>query len=759
MASKELNPGTVIVTSGQVLNAVHLITQGSVRASFPGGEIILKKGDIIGLCDIAYDSHFFTYTVADTATLLSFPLKTAGSLKEIISGNTEVSRMFYTSMINQVLAILVQYARLKESCSEIYRLSLEYYDKYINTCNSNGIISRSLPQFESFAPLSLEDDLEPWLLGYYASYREFPAEINQLLPGFPAYIIGALNRSSIDIHSAFSVMEDMNDYYTEKMSVFMQENGIDMFDMYTGLLYRLGPDSPDGTAVKENIDQIIEYIKTHPGIDTDLVYERVSAYRTKLQGLSTVTAEESETEEVSPQAVKELANSLDVILDYSGVNEETANSFRKCIMQYKKLSDKSSTEDNARALRAEISKLFYQVYAEAFVMSVRDKVVPTILKMFFNFGFVDEELAGIENANYLYNLAEHFTGDSKNGVYTAYEWFYNIYNVAKDPSRNEFDVDFLAYLHEQKVTAKISAEDEIRLANDPFERLKFELENMFPMVNKITFGRLSTFCPVFSEHNIIKPLKSCLVTVDSIVESIKKVKQIDYSAFYRETVYTNEKANIPKEFIGVEVLPDVILMPNIGTRGVMWQEIEGRKRTTPARLMISAFHLEDLPTTFVRLVGEFRWEMCKRIQGARWNDVSDRSLTSEYFDYVQFYRKNNELSAEAKEKVKQSLIKSKNSFKEMFVRDYITWVLYEGTGSPRLNKIARTIMSTYCPFPKELRTKMGANPMFKEIIDHYEVKTAQKLHHLDNVIQKLNSLGIPVPKEITEHRAYIEGTV
>ena len=64
---------------------------------------------------------------------------------------------------------------------------------------------------------------------------------------------------------------------------------------------------------------------------------------------------------------------------------------------------------------------------------------------------------------------------------------------------------------------------------------------------------------------------------------------------------------------------------------------------------------EDLTKTIIKLCGEFRWELCKRIQGARWNDISEHSLTSEYFDYVQYYRKNNELSPEAKEKIKNDM--------------------------------------------------------------------------------------------------------
>ena len=220
-------------------------------------------------------------------------------------------------------------------------------------------------------------------------------------------------------------------------------------------------------------------------------------------------------------------------------------------------------------------------------------------------------------------------------------------------------------------------------------------------------------------------------------------------------MYSNPDIGIAKESIGVEILPDVILMPNVGIRGVMWQEIEGRKRTTPSRMMLSLFQMEDLGNILVRLTGEYRWEMCKRIQGARWNDVSEPSLTSEYFDYIQFYKKNRELSADAKDKVKLSMQKAKNSYKEMFIRDYESWIIYEGAGSPRLNKVARTILFTHCPFAKEIRDKLKANPLYKETMDRYDIKLSQKVHHMNNLCQKLKNTGVEIPEEITRQRAYL----
>ena len=176
-------------------------------------------------------------------------------------------------------------------------------------------------------------------------------------------------------------------------------------------------------------------------------------------------------------------------------------------------------------------------------------------------------------------------------------------------------------------------------------------------------------------------------------------------------------------------------------------------------MMLSIFHMEDLTTTMIRLTGEFRWEMCKRIQGGRWNDASERSLTSEYFDYIQFYRKNPDLTSEAKEKLHTALQRAKNSFKEMFVRDYITWIMFEGTGSPRMNKVSRRILFTYCPFAAPVLEAMEANPLYTELLSRYKLVTAQKLHRLNGLQKKISASGQAVPEALTAEIAYTMGTI
>ncbi|MDE5746752.1 MAG: cyclic nucleotide-binding domain-containing protein, partial [Acetatifactor sp.] len=394
------------------------------------------------------------------------------------------------------------------------------------------------------------------------------------------------------------------------------------------------------------------------------------------------------------------------------------------------------------------------IYTHVLQKSLTDATpLPLPVRMFLSFGYVDEELAGTANSVYLCKLINEPDKETGDGVYTFYDWIKNIYEGKKQPSRNEFGEDYVDYLHKQKASGKLSEQELRDLTDNPMRKVEFELRNLFPTVNKITYGRVTTFCPIFAADNILKDLSSCHVTAAAIRSVLDKIRSIDYSAFYRETLNMDSPV-AQKETIHVECLPDIILMPNAGIRGVTWQEIEGRKRTTPARMMLSIFHMEDLFTTTIRLVGDYRWEMCKRVQGARWNDLSERSLTSEYFDYIQFYKKNNDLSPEAKERIRQSLMGAKNSFKEMFIRDYLLWIMLESSASPRLNKIARQILFTYCPFSSEVRQKVQSNPLYGELLRRYDVRCQQQLNRLNKLCQKLRNEGTRVPETIEQEVEY-----
>ena len=751
MAVKEFPAGTVLAHSGHAMTALHVIAKGTVRATYPGGEFYLYKGDVIGVCEIFFGSYFITYQAEESVSIASYAYSAAQL--PIILRSGEMADRIVTSMFKQFQEILDQYELARFDCDTFYHYLMSSYEEYLSFCIKHGISARTLPDLETLTELVLEEDVPGWTGGYYA-------QLCTLITGSsvkdkdPDFIRGLLLKASEDIYQIISVCRVLFDYKSEITKLLMSENRLDFFDLYASLLYKVGSQADESTSLIAAISTMMIQLESQPSIDKEMYRQRVAEYKERLNTLDQYAASQ-DTNAGQPKDVPEIRDSMNTILSYSGVDEETANAFRNAVHQYSKLADKNNSDDASRKLRLTITKLFYQIYEKAFVKSLHDTNVPKLLLMFFNFGYVDEQLAGMDNASYLYSIVDRLPSDPSRHVYTIYEWMRTIYEGNKAPSRNELDSDYQAYVHELKISGKISEAEEAAMLKDREKQVLYELRNMFQSVNKISFGRISSFCPLFSEHNILKELDKSLVSADKVEQAFKQVRSTDFSAYYRDMIYTNPELGIGKEYISVEILPDIILMPNIGVRGVMWQEIEGRKRTTPSRMMVSIFQMEDLTNILVRLTGDFRWEMCKRVQGARWNDVSEPSLTSRYFDYIQFYKKNRELSADAKDKIKLNMQKAKNNFKEMFMRDYESWVLYEGTGSPRLNKVARAIMFDYCPFAKEIREKLKANPLYKEMMDRYDIKLAQSIHHYDNLFQKLKNMHAPIPPEIQSQREYL----
>ena len=175
-------------------------------------------------------------------------------------------------------------------------------------------------------------------------------------------------------------------------------------------------------------------------------------------------------------------------------------------------------------------------------------------------------------------------------------------------------------------------------------------------------------------------------------------------------------------------------MPNAGTRVMMWQEVSENKSNTPGRFMFPVFTAVDLDDMMLEVVGQFRWEMCRRIEGVHWNDIREKSLTAEYCTYIQFYKKNHELSADAKEKIKSALIRGKNNYREVFVRDYVNWIKFESKGSFRLNKVS----------------------MYQSAVTRFETEMAKKLQRFGGVYSKYTKAGGVITEDLKNNLLYYQ---
>lgn len=444
------------------------------------------------------------------------------------------------------------------------------------------------------------------------------------------------------------------------------------------------------------------------------------------------------------------------ILAYAGLSEKDAAGIVARIKEFASLKDQSSSEDSTRTLRKQLTNYYYEIYKAVFFRSLEDDHIPSEILMFLYFGYIDEDLAGIENAQLLLNAAVNMPFDEECRIFPFYQWARLIYTEKKDPSINEFSVDYITTLRKMRKEQSITDLEEKTLLHDGKKRVIFEIDNMFKSASKMTSARVTTFVPFFSKQYLSKPLANIILDFETIHKTLNVIRTIDYSLFYRQTVFTAPEIGIDKEFIQVEVLPDIILMPCIGGRGAMWQEITGAKRTTAGRFVLPIMQEEELTKIMLKICGDFRWELCKRIQGARWNDLTERSLTSDYVDYIDTYKKNRDLSPEAKERVKSALVKCRNSYKEMFTLDYMTYIQFEASGALRLNKAVRFILFNYCPYSQVIRNgAIATNPQYTQLIERYNNKTAHTLHLFDIVAQRITKQGHDIPGELRGYRMYL----
>ena len=753
----EFSNGSVICREGDTMSHLIIITSGSAEAAFEERTFRYEQGDILGICDLNAGIYGCTYTATSDVAVAAYPYKSLSALETLFREKAGIAYLMVCSMGRQILKLLQYRISLKSDSDRAYESVKELYPQYEELCSQYAFTAKKLAGATEVEPFSGLDLIDDWIYTYYMEIKSLDPSIHkEFFNNKPGIALGFIRKAADDAESAAYACREYAKYLGGISNVFLSSDGHDLFAIISELHLDSVNIKGSDTAIGALVGQLTKLLGSMPGIQP--VYKaRLDAYNENLDSRRASIAETAVS--ANPGANRSLADSLGVILEYSGCGDETVSKFTRSIQDYSAITDKSSADDAVYSLRKQLTALFYEVYRNVLIKSLSDSAPPTIIKMFLNFGYVDSALAGSENADYLYSIADSLKGDPDNGIYTVSEWLAAIYNGEKEPCRSELDEDYAGYVKGLKASQNLSDKEVNSLLADCEGKLRFELENVFPVTNKVTSGTASTFCPVFSGHCVQRPLGASLLTASSVRDTINEIRGIDFSAYYRPIMFDFPELGVAsgssRERLHVEVLPNVILLPNVGIRGILWQDIEGRMRNTPSRMFVPLFLQSDMRALFIRLTSEFRWELCKRIQGARWNDLTDPSITSEFCDYLQFYKSNRELSAEAKEIIRNMLVRARNNYKNVFSSYYADWITFESNGISRLNKHVRRMLFTYCPFPASIREKLMGNPQFSNLISRYETKQKQRDKQLSYVIQKFTSSGKTVKQELYDEQEYI----
>lgn len=805
-------PGMAIMTEGSSQPSLKLLLQGRLEAyiaPYPGASepagisdnrhagykiLDIDQNVFIGANDMFTGSNAsLTYIAATDCTLFSCPVRNRQETEELIQRQKDYGAYINSSLCSLILdayrtldgirsychteeSVLGNLCAFYVSLADAYQLSRlpgtisETGAKALSLFDQNGI-SVPLQFSRSFIGPSGKETVLAQIaeqnseIEYYTHLYGIPADIRKSFFSADSCVAGRhaaeaslyLEKLLKELKQAFGRFEEIFSllYSTEADNLYgafmkaafeLKEKGLDHTPALDAASYTLD-------RIRSISSHIENSYKHNMGVDFEYL-DHIHNDRSTALKLS-VSAQSGTAPVYAADSMQslpvELVNSTVKILEYAEIPDEQASSFMTDLNNFRNLKDRLSLDEKARSVRKAVADQFFNIYSKVFKKAHESKDESRLIRMFLSFGYMDEKLLDPGQTMAIYRLAGMDHSCSGINVYFMHQWLGEIYDMSKDPSVNSFGNDYADTFRELRKQGRLAESDKAAYMNDRDGRLDFEINNMLKTNHRLCQGQISQYFPILhrdaAPHDPMRSFLSPAV----INEKLTAILEIDYSLFHREIHYINPEKGIEKEIIMSKVMPDIILMPVYGTRAMMWQEITGRLRNSPGRFILPVFTDENISDMILKLAGNFRWELCRTMMGAAWNDITQSSLTSEYADYIQFYRKNRDLTEEAKEKVKSLISKHQNKLRDIFTSEYEIWISNESKGNPRLNRVARSIFTKHCPFSKEIRQSLARQPIYSDLISAFNMQRAKKVRELENRYKAYTKSGSPLDPDLREN--------
>ncbi len=777
MTAIQLKKGEYLIQKGTQSQAVYIVLKGSVKVVSEHNEFVFGSGSVLGITSAYENAYICDYIGNEDSLIASYRYEEPTDFFTIFEEQEKYGYAFLHASINQYNAIHSRYLEAKTSMENISDFVNRQLGEYELECARTGAEPKEV-MVAQLQQLTLPEVIRTWEKRYFQELSEQPEKsLRAYYFDKPGLCVGEILRFVNMTVRLIKNLDALSEFRARAQELLISEEE-DLLEVWFDYALQLAKKDMDTMSAQIKVIELQDFLNHTHMYSEDEVSTRMNYYNSmdfKQYVLNHKEAAAIQTE--SSGEVAETMSKADVlrtdfasyIMNYAGFEKEEIAHVKELLKEYAVVAvatDNSTPE--CQKVRKELTMFYYQIYERAFLRAVKAQSISTVMELFFQFGVLDLQLVGEDHLGELLGALETIhkqqeeqkarieAGESFAHVFTIYQWLGMVYRGEREPSKNDFDIDYLGDLLEQRKQNLITRAQENELKKDQLKKLQFEIRNMFTTNNRITYGRITSFCPVLHAKDFIREVSQMLLTVDKMNEGIDELRSLDYSCFYREVHFVAPEHGIDRTEIQKEVLPEIILMPNIGGRAMMWQETSGVKRDTPARFVFPIMTIADLPQMMMETAGRYRWEICRKILGVRWNDIREKSLTSEFYDYVQFYRKNRELTPQAKEKVKSDLLHAKNNYREVFVNDYVGWMKYEAQGNFRLNKVSRRILADYVPFPKSVRRKLAENPMYKELFTKSDIIAGRKKEKERILFERYTSSGGEMTPELQAHMSFYD---
>lgn len=763
-AVNQAEKGTVIYSANEQIDSIFIIVKGRVLALNEGNKILLGSGSFVGISDLFAGRFLNTYIAYDDLTFYCFQLGQKENLINIFSANKDYRGVMTASLVRYLNEAEKIYSSLQRNTNQMYEFMVANYKNYTEIGKRSGYPVNTIDIIENIQPYECKYEVDDKKLSYYKECSKVSLEVwkNFCAAGdiLTMYMVEDLSEIIMQLTKECITMSA---YLVENFEGLMNSSESCLFKSLAVLAISIKQADGFNDEVMQIIDNTVDQINNIENLFQEKIGRSLTVDRKRMEEIyyallsgggnskEQVDDQFRYTQNEIQQVEKDLYNSLKQILSYINMENEEAAAFEQLVVDYLNINDKYSTDDHVRILRKKITEKFYPIYEQAFFLAFGQEKIPKAVDLFLKYGYMDERLLTKEQLKELYFLdkeAKEKTGPCC--IYNIKEWLCEILKGNKEPSKNEFDLDFKDMLRERRKRAEITEVQEKEYQLDLQYKVKYEISNVFRYNHRLVNGQITTFIPILCSGALIQSIEKMYVSAERLNNAVKEIMEIDYSIFHRESLYVNDEKGITKEYIMKQIYPDIILLPTAGVNGIMWQEITGKRKSSEGRFFLPIFTEQSIKDILIKVFGRFRWELCRSIQGSAWNNIKYKSLTSEYSDYLQFYRKNHDLSEEGKEKLKSQILRGKNNYREVFVIDYEAWLKSEVNGALRLNKVAREMLATYCPFSKPIRNKLMGQPIFADAMARFIRNSLKKARELDIRYRSLQKEEIEITEEMVE---------
>lgn len=494
--------------------------------------------------------------------------------------------------------------------------------------------------------------------------------------------------------------------------------------------------------------------KTHPMYQQLLDFRQKPEAESSSESQDNMFTHDSPKQDASGDNLGKYRNLLEKILDFADVSENFMEDFRSTLDSLKKLDSMYKADPDAESLRKKLTPMYWELYEICFLKQINTDLKSFIPGIMLHFGVVDETLLSEEDLKIIDEAySQMLYVEEPLPAMTLPYFLEKIYTGDANPSINEMGEGFRETIKRQEKMSNKERESSAYIYQDTAEdKVRYEIRQVSIELSKILYGSKRKSLPILTSQVLGGGLSRMLFSPEACSEAGEKFHFRDFSLFYREVV---SKHRFGTDIVQKEVLPYFVVYPVAGNRMMMWQELDGTKKESPARFMIPLYFSEKIDEGIGNLLAQFRWELSRSVAGANWMDPVEGGLSGAYYDYIAFYRKNPKLSSAHKEKLKE-FIKKTRSDRDRFSSDYITWVLYEYEGKVRFNPVVREIFYRFVPFDTQAREQIAKKPLYADLETKLQNRRRKEILKLESRIKKFEKSGETLPREMEDYMEFLK---